>query len=86
MTEPIDPGQSKLILKALLEADWTKKEGPLQVEAARLFVRLGLKAPNGWMGPSRIEDVPARAKAVSPGGVQGEGRSGAPYPLFMTRA
>ena len=28
----------------------------------------------------------ARASAVSPGGVQGEGRSSSPYPLFMTRA
>ncbi len=28
----------------------------------------------------------ARANAVSPGGVQGEGRSTSPYPLFMTRA
>ncbi len=28
----------------------------------------------------------ARANAVSPGGVQGEGRSASPYPLFMTRA
>jgi glutamate-1-semialdehyde 2,1-aminomutase len=28
----------------------------------------------------------ARASAVSPGGVQGEGRSANPYPLFMTRA
>ena len=28
----------------------------------------------------------ARAGAVSPGGVQGEGRSASPYPLFMTRA
>jgi glutamate-1-semialdehyde 2,1-aminomutase len=28
----------------------------------------------------------ARANAVSPGGVQGEGRGASPYPLFMTRA
>jgi glutamate-1-semialdehyde 2,1-aminomutase len=28
----------------------------------------------------------ARANAVSPGGVQGEGRSASPYPLFMSRA
>jgi glutamate-1-semialdehyde 2,1-aminomutase len=27
-----------------------------------------------------------RANLVSPGGVQGEGRGGSPYPLFMTRA
>jgi glutamate-1-semialdehyde 2,1-aminomutase len=32
------------------------------------------------------ERLYARAGAVSPGGVQGEGRSASPYPLFMTRA
>ena len=28
----------------------------------------------------------ARANAVTPGGVQGEGRGSTPFPLFMTRA
>ena len=46
--------------------------------------------------PSATQDWPvptaesakmhARASLVSPGGVQGEGRSASPYPLFMTRA
>ena len=35
--------------------------------------------------PARRSSMPGRA-AVSPGGVQGEGRSANPYPLFMTRA
>ena len=35
--------------------------------------------------PNR-EKLFARANAVSPGGVQGEGRGATPYPLFMTRA
>jgi glutamate-1-semialdehyde 2,1-aminomutase len=42
---------------------------------------------SGW--PVRTEaskQLFARAGVVSPGGVQGEGRSASPYPLFMTRA
>ena len=40
-----------------------------------------------WPVPTtRSAQLHARASAVSPGGVQGEGRSANPYPLFMTRA
>jgi glutamate-1-semialdehyde 2,1-aminomutase len=40
-----------------------------------------------WPVPtSASKRLYARARAVSPGGVQGEGRSASPYPLFMTRA
>jgi glutamate-1-semialdehyde 2,1-aminomutase len=52
--------------------------------------------PNGTGAPAAEADWPvptvesrklfARANAVSPGGVQGEGRTATPYPLFMTRA
>ena len=42
---------------------------------------------SGWpVGTDASERLFARAGAVSPGGVQGEGRSASPYPLFMTRA
>ena len=41
----------------------------------------------GWPVPTAASRALfARANAVSPGGVQGEGRSATPYPLFMTRA
>ncbi len=41
----------------------------------------------GWpVTTTESEKLFARATAVSPGGVQGEGRSATPYPLFMTRA
>ena len=41
----------------------------------------------GWpITTTESERLFRRANAVSPGGVQGEGRSAAPYPLFMTRA
>ena len=40
-----------------------------------------------WPVPSaESAKLHARASLVSPGGVQGEGRSATPYPLFMTRA
>jgi glutamate-1-semialdehyde 2,1-aminomutase len=41
----------------------------------------------GWPIPTPTSrSLFARANAVSPGGVQGEGRGADPYPLFMTRA
>ena len=47
----------------------------------------GPGAAPGWPVPTtESQKLFARASAVSPGGVQGEGRSATPYPLFMTRA
>jgi glutamate-1-semialdehyde 2,1-aminomutase len=47
----------------------------------------GPGAGSGWPVPTtESQKLFARANAVSPGGVQGEGRSASPYPLFMTRA
>ena len=44
-------------------------------------------AAAGWpVTTTESEKLFARANAVSPGGVQGEGRGANPYPLFMTRA
>ena len=41
----------------------------------------------GWPVPTAASRALfERANAVSPGGVQGEGRGATPYPLFMTRA
>jgi glutamate-1-semialdehyde 2,1-aminomutase len=41
----------------------------------------------GWPVPTAASRALfERASAVSPGGVQGEGRSATPYPLYMTRA
>jgi len=47
----------------------------------------GQGADTGWPVPTtESKKLFARANAVSPGGVQGEGRSASPHPLFMTRA
>ena len=44
-------------------------------------------ATDGWPVPSEASSrLHERAGRVSPGGVQGEGRSARPYPLFMTQA
>jgi glutamate-1-semialdehyde 2,1-aminomutase len=44
-------------------------------------------ATGDWPVPSaESARLHARASLVSPGGVQGEGRTARPYPLFMTRA
>jgi len=49
--------------------------------------RPDLAAAPGWPVPTgESAKLHARASLVSPGGVQGEGRSATPYPLFMTRA
>jgi len=46
-----------------------------------------LDVASGWpVTTTESEKLFARANAVTPGGVQGEGRSATPYPLFMTRA
>ena len=47
----------------------------------------GRGEPAPWpVTTTESERLFRRASAVSPGGVQGEGRSANPYPLFMTRA
>jgi glutamate-1-semialdehyde 2,1-aminomutase len=49
--------------------------------------RPGTTTPPDWPVPTaESAKLHARASLVSPGGVQGEGRSATPYPLFMTRA
>jgi hypothetical protein len=61
-TEPVEAGQSKLILQALAEADW-EAGGPLtDLAPVVLFVRLGLTEKDGWKSPEGAGDVAAAAK------------------------
>jgi RNA polymerase sigma factor (sigma-70 family) len=46
--EPIDADESKKILKALAEADFTKPEPRLGMGPLELFYRLGVTAKDGW--------------------------------------
>jgi hypothetical protein len=70
--EPIPPAESKAILMALAEADWTEKPpaGPggligsqmWQTRPQNLFFRLGLTANDGWNQPEDPKKVPDAAK------------------------
>jgi hypothetical protein len=64
-TKPIDQDESKLILTALLKADWSKPARFGQVAPAQVFFQLGLKAEDGWkpMPFRQPNDFPEAAKA-----------------------
>src|SRR5262249_18014545 len=47
-TEPIEAEQSKRIVAALVEGDWSAKEGPAPGSPLSLFLRLGLTKADGW--------------------------------------
>jgi hypothetical protein len=55
-TEPIDAEESKLILKALREADWKKFLPELRTSALVLFQQLGLTAKDGWTPPKVVKN------------------------------
>ena len=61
-TEPIDAEQSRLILAAIAEGDWSVEGGPAQITSLSLFVRLGLREEDGWVQPRKLEDWPAAAQ------------------------
>jgi hypothetical protein len=53
-TEPIDAKESKLILKAILDADWTPKPirfGDPTPNPQQLFYQLGATVKDGWQPP-----------------------------------
>jgi hypothetical protein len=60
--EPIDTAESKLILKALADADWTKPVNFQDMSAQRAFGQLGLKPEDGW-NPQGVTDYNAASKA-----------------------
>src|SRR5260370_18177629 len=60
--EAIDAAESKLILSALVDADWKQGQGFNQFNPYNLFIRLGPK--EGWIQPQtgKIEDIHNPAK------------------------
>jgi hypothetical protein len=54
-TKAIDADQSKLILKAIAEADWTKMDNQLKVFPSALFYRLQLTDKDGWTPPKFVQ-------------------------------
>lgn len=62
--EPIDAEESKRILLALADADWTppNKPGPAQLTPQTVFSQLGLTAKDGWTPPKDFKQFPDEAK------------------------
>jgi hypothetical protein len=66
--EPINAEESKLILKALADAEWAQNPGIPRLPGAfmtnpqNLFFRIGLTEADGWKQPMNFQEVPAAAK------------------------
>jgi hypothetical protein len=61
--EPIDAEESKLILRALAEADWAARPTtPGEPTPQVLFNRLGVTEKDGWVRPKNIKEMPTAAK------------------------
>jgi hypothetical protein len=65
--EPIDAEESRLILKALADVDWTTRPGPIGARGfpmlpQLLFNQLGLTEKDGWVPPKDYSKFPAEAK------------------------
>jgi hypothetical protein len=50
-TEPIDAQESRLILQAILSADWSKPPTPTELTPQMVIGRLNLTAKDGWAPP-----------------------------------
>jgi hypothetical protein len=61
-TEPIDGEQSKLILSALAEGDWTDKDVRDPMGRLRLFSRIGLTDEDGWKPPASAQEAAQEAQ------------------------
>jgi hypothetical protein len=61
--EDIDAAQSKLILLALADADWSVQDYRAPVNPTILFNRLPDKEKFGWKPPAALGQFPAAAKA-----------------------
>lgn len=62
-TEPIDAAESKLILKALADADWAQQPGRLdQMAPQTIFSWLGLTPKEGWQQPKDYRQIAEAAK------------------------
>jgi hypothetical protein len=59
--EPIDAAQSKLILRGLLDGDWSRRE-PFRLSAFEAFNRLGLTPEDGWTPPGDFTKFADAAK------------------------
>ncbi|HEV3119147.1 MAG TPA: hypothetical protein VGY58_18980 [Gemmataceae bacterium] len=61
-TEPVDAEESRLILTALQEYDWSEAAAASQMAPLNLFLRLGLTANDAWTEPAHPKEWPAAAQ------------------------
>jgi hypothetical protein len=66
--EPISADESKLILEAIADGNWTtpriiRPGMPQQMTAQTCFYMLGLQPKDGWMQPQNFQQFPDAAKA-----------------------
>ncbi len=61
--EAIDAAQSKLILLALADADWSVEDYRAPINPQRLFTLLPEKEKFGWKQPADFKELPGAAKA-----------------------
>jgi len=61
-TEAVDAKESKLILAALEEADWSKFNQELRLNPMTLFLQLGVTEKDGWKQPQNLQDLNTVAK------------------------
>jgi hypothetical protein len=54
-TKAVDAAQSKLILKVIAEADWTKPDEKTKIFGNALFYRLGVTPNDGWTQPKFVQ-------------------------------
>jgi hypothetical protein len=55
--EEIDADESKQILQAMAEADWTKADAEMGINPVNMFVQLGVTAKDGWKVPQNINQA-----------------------------
>ncbi len=61
--EAVPAAESRLLLEALRDADWSRVAGrPRWVAPDRVFLGLELTAKDGWPPPDDYEKIPAKAK------------------------
>jgi hypothetical protein len=61
-TDLVSAEESKLILQALADGDWTDSGLSSQMGPGAMFFRLGLTERDGWTTPPNLRDVTAAAK------------------------
>jgi hypothetical protein len=74
-TEPIGAAESRLILAALAEADWTKQRQFGQLQPVQLFAQLGLTEKDGWTQPKVFKNYLQDMSDAGKGWIKAHGKN-----------